>query len=110
MDPVHLPHVSLVIPAFNEEDFLPALLDTVGEARAHYSGDQDAIEVVVADNCSTDGTAEIAADRGCTVASVERRRIAAARNVGARTARGDIVAFVDADSGPVRTPSSLSRS
>ena len=93
-----MPHISLVIPAFNEEDFLPALLNTVDEARAQYSGDQDAIEVVVADNGSTDRTAEIAADRGCRVASVERRRIAAARNAGARIAQSDIVAFVDADS------------
>ncbi len=93
-----MPHISLVIPAFNEEDFLPALLNTVDEARAQYSGDQDAIEVVVADNGSTDRTAEIAADRGCRVATVERRRIAAARNAGARIAQSDIVAFVDADS------------
>ena len=93
-----MPHISLVIPAFNEEDFLPALLNTVDEARAQYAGDQDAIEVVVADNGSTDRTAEIAADRGCRVASVERRRIAAARNAGARIAQSDIVAFVDADS------------
>ena len=93
-----MPHISLVIPAFNEEDFLPALLDTVDQARAEYSGDPDAIEVVVADNDSTDRTAEIARDRGCKVASVERRRIAAARNAGGRVAEGDIIAFVDADS------------
>lgn len=93
-----MPHISLVIPAFNEEDFLPALLDTVDEARAQYSGGQDAIEVVVADNGSTDRTAQIAAERGCRVASVEKRRIAAARNGGARIAQSDIVAFVDADS------------
>ena len=93
-----MPHISLVIPAFNEEDFLPALLDTVDHARVDYSGDPDTLEVVVADNGSTDRTAEIAGDRGCKVASVERRRIAAARNAGARIAEGDIVAFVDADS------------
>ena len=92
------PKFSLVIPAHNEEDFLPRLLDTVGEARRQYRGGADAIEVVVADNLSTDGTAEIARSRGCRVASVKERVIAAARNGGAKAAQGRVLAFLDADS------------
>ncbi len=93
------PHLSLVIPAYNEEAFLPRLLDTVDAARAAYRGPdgRGAIEVIVADNSSTDRTAEVAAARGCRVASVELRRIAAARNGGAKIARGEILCFVDAD-------------
>jgi glycosyltransferase involved in cell wall biosynthesis len=90
--------ISLVIPAFNEEDYLPALLDSVDEARARYAGDGAAIEVVVADNASTDRTAALALERGCRVVSEPRRRIASARNAGARAAQGEILAFVDADS------------
>jgi len=88
---------SLIIPAYNEERLLPRLLDSVEVARAAYAK-ADAIEIIVADNMSTDRTLEIARIRGCRVASVEKRVIAAARNGGARVAQGEIVAFIDADS------------
>jgi hypothetical protein len=58
------PRYSLIIPAYNEERLLPRLLDSLDIARASY-GDRGAVEVIVADNGSTDRTAEIAADRGC---------------------------------------------
>ena len=88
---------TLVIPAHNEEEALPRLLDTVDVARACYSFGVSAIEVIVADNVSTDRTAEIAAARGCRVVSVATRLIAAARNGGATQALSPILAFVDAD-------------
>lgn len=53
--------------------------------------------MIVADNASTDATAQIAERAGCRVVSVERRAIGAARNGGARVARGEILCFVDAD-------------
>jgi glycosyltransferase involved in cell wall biosynthesis len=90
------PRFSVVVPAYNEEKDLPRLIDTIDAARASY-GRPDAIEVVVADNLSTDGTGAIAAARGCRVVRVEKRVIAAARNGGARAARGEILCFVDAD-------------
>ena len=95
---MNAPRFSLVIPAYNEATLLPALLDTVDAARDHYQGGRDAIEVIVADNASTDETASIAGVRGCRVAHVEKRMIAAARNGGAALALGDIVCFIDADS------------
>ena len=88
---------SLVIPARNEEAYLPRLLDTVDVARQRYRGGPGAIEVIVADNVSTDRTAQIALDRGCRVARVEKRIIAAVRNGGAAAATREILAFVDAD-------------
>jgi glycosyltransferase involved in cell wall biosynthesis len=90
------PRFSVVIPAYNEERYLPRLIDTIDAARASY-GRPEAVEVVVADNQSTDNTAAIAAARGCRVVSVEKRVIAAARNRGARAARGEILCFIDAD-------------
>jgi glycosyltransferase involved in cell wall biosynthesis len=92
-----LPRFSLVIPAYNEERFLPRLLDSVDQAARRYAHGAAAVEVIVADNASTDRTAEIARERGCQVVPVAKRSIAAARNGGGRAARGEFVGFVDAD-------------
>lgn len=95
------PKISLVIPAWNEAALLPRLLDSVEAARAHWiesGGQAQDIEVIVADNSSTDATADIARERGCLVAPVEKRVIAASRNGGAALAHGELLCFVDADS------------
>lgn len=89
---------SLIIPARNEAAYLPRLLHTVTVARERYRGGAHAVEVIVADNCSTDETAELARRHGCRVVQTDRRVIGAVRNAGARAARGDVLAFVDADS------------
>jgi len=90
------PRYSLIVPAYNEERLLPRLLDSIDVARATYAQSGE-VEVIVADNNSTDRTAGIAAARGCTVVHVDKRVIAAVRNGGARVARGEILSFVDAD-------------
>src|SRR6266853_978654 len=89
---------SVIIPAYNEEQYLPRLLDSIELARSNYSGGATAVEVIVADNDSTDHTAEIALARGARVVKVAKRRIAAARNGGARAGAGEILCFIDADS------------
>lgn len=89
---------SVVIPAFNEERYLPRLLDSIEVARSNYSGGSSAIEVIVADNDSSDRTAAVAVAHGARVVTVMKRRIAAARNGGGHAARGEIVCFIDGDS------------
>ena len=89
--------ISVVIPAYNEVGYLPRLLDTIDAARDRYEGGKETVEVIVADNASTDRTAQIAGECGCRVVRVEKRAIGAVRNGGAAVARGDILAFVDAD-------------
>ena len=88
----------MVIPAHNEEAYLPRLLDSIDRARRVYSRRAEAIEIIVVDDASTDRTADVARTRGCRAITIEERRIARARNAGARAAAGEILAFVDADS------------
>ena len=90
--------ISLIVPAFNEAKYLPRLLDSVEVALRAYRGARGDVEVVVADNGSTDGTAAVAVDGGCRVVPAIPRSIGATRNAGARAARGNVLAFVDADS------------
>lgn len=92
------PRFSVVIPAYNEERYLPRLLDSLDAAIAAHPAGFARIELVVADNASTDATGAIARERGCVVAPVEKRCIAASRNGGARASNGEILCFVDADS------------
>lgn len=89
--------ISLVIPCYNEARLLPRLLDSVDAARAAYRGDPAGVEVIIADNGSTDRTREIPVARGCRLAVTADKNIGANRNAGARLARGELLAFVDAD-------------
>lgn len=54
-------------------------------------------EIVVADDASDDATGEIAQAFGAQVVREHHRQIAATRNAGARTATGNLLIFVDAD-------------
>ncbi len=88
------PKLSFVVPAHNEEYELPA---TLGALRVAADSSKQTYEVIVVDDASTDATAEIARKFGARVVTISRRQIAAARNAGARVARGEILFFVDAD-------------
>jgi glycosyltransferase involved in cell wall biosynthesis len=86
--------ISFIIPAYNEERFLPATLSSIHKA-AQSSGLP--YEVIVADDDSSDRTSEIAKAEGARVINVAHRQIAATRNSGAKEAKGEIFIFVDAD-------------
>lgn len=86
--------LSFVVPAHNEEPLLAATLHAIHDAARACSVDY---EIVVANDESTDRTAIIAAELGARVISVCHRQIAATRNSGARTATGEMLVFVDAD-------------
>lgn len=91
------PAISLVIPAHNEERLLPRLLASVERARDAYRAGGDQVEVIVANDSSTDRTGDLARELGARVVEVSARNIGAARNAGAAAAIGAIIAFVDAD-------------
>lgn len=94
--------VSVLLPAYNEGPAIEAVLDEVVEALAD---GQRRFEIVVVDDGSTDDTADrvrrFALDCGrCPVRLVtlpENRGAGAARKVGIRAARGEIVVMLDAD-------------
>lgn len=86
--------ISFVVPAYNEEQLLGRTLRALAKAAR---GTGRPFEVIVADDASTDRTAEIARELGATVVAVNHRQIAANRNAGARAAGGDVLIFVDAD-------------
>ncbi|WP_353228109.1 glycosyltransferase [Novosphingobium sp.] len=90
------PRISLVIPAYNEEECLPACLDAV---MAHVA--DHVCEVIVVDNNSTDGTrAVIERYPAVTYVFEPHKGITRARQCGYRAASGDILAYVDADTRP----------
>jgi glycosyltransferase involved in cell wall biosynthesis len=89
------PDYSIVIPAYNEERLLPRTLRSVRRAMDRLP--ELAGEVVVADNASTDRTAQVAAESGARVVHEPHRQIARARNAGAAAARGRYLIFLDAD-------------
>jgi glycosyltransferase involved in cell wall biosynthesis len=97
-DPAFPKLVTVVVPVLDAAATLPQQLDAL--AWQTYSG---AWEVVISDNGSTDGSADLArgwADRLPDlriVDSSDRRGINHARNVGAAAARGDLVLLCDAD-------------
>jgi glycosyltransferase involved in cell wall biosynthesis len=86
--------ISFVVPAHNEEKYLAATLASIHEA-ARTVGER--YEIVVVDDSSTDATAAIAQAALARVERVEKRKIAAVRNAGARVAQGEVLIFVDAD-------------
>lgn len=86
--------LSFVLPAHNEEAHLPGSLGAI-HAAAKALGKP--YEIIVADDASSDRTAQVAREHGATVVSIEARQIAAARNAGAAIAKGERLFFVDAD-------------
>lgn len=87
------PQVSIIIPTFNARSYIE---QSVSSALASYDV---SIEVIVVDDGSTDGTMEVVHARFPTVQCVRQERGGPyrARNFGARLARGEWLAFLDAD-------------
>jgi lipopolysaccharide/colanic/teichoic acid biosynthesis glycosyltransferase/GT2 family glycosyltransferase len=86
-----------VVPAYNAADTLQLCLD----ALAKQDFPPSAYEIIVVDDGSTDGTAELARSASVHVISQPNTGAAAARNAGARAARGEFLLFTDADCAPV---------
>ncbi len=83
---------SIVIPVYNEADSLYACLEAIAKLKTK------PYEVIVVDNNSTDGSAEVAARfNWVTLVSEEKQGVVHARSRGFDEANGDIIARIDAD-------------
>jgi glycosyltransferase involved in cell wall biosynthesis len=90
--------ISVVIPAFNEEDYLGQTLASLDRAKAFLLEEENiSVQTIVVDNNSSDSTAKMARDFGATVIRETDRNVAKVRNTGARFASADILVFIDAD-------------
>jgi glycosyltransferase involved in cell wall biosynthesis len=86
------PRFSVVIPAFNESTYLPECLRSL--AAQDFTG---AVELIVVDNNSTDGTASVARAMGATVVTEPKPGVCSARQRGTEVACGEIIVSTDAD-------------
>src|SRR3954469_13702264 len=87
-----MPSVSVVIPAYNAERTIGAVLDALA------AQDPRPLEVIVVDDRSTDATRSIAEAHGVRVVATDHAGYAGgARNRGWEEARGDVVVFLDSD-------------
>ncbi|PIR75749.1 MAG: hypothetical protein CO030_04375 [Candidatus Magasanikbacteria bacterium CG_4_9_14_0_2_um_filter_42_11] len=84
--------VSIVIPARNEEDFLPACLSAIDAQETDAQ-----LEIIVVDNGSTDKTVLIAEGHGVQVLYEPVPGVGRARAHGTRAAHGTYVLHIDAD-------------
>jgi glycosyltransferase involved in cell wall biosynthesis len=85
--------ISCIVPVFNGEGYIREALESI-LAQTHRP-----LEIIVADDGSTDRTASIVAGFGERVRYVKQsnKGPATARNLGLSMATGDLVAFLDAD-------------
>lgn len=107
MSQLDVERVSIIVPIYNGEDGVSALLDAL-RAQDYPS---DRFEVLIVDNGSTDNTMDIIEAYGRAhptfplrlLKEHERRGSYAARNKGVSVATGDILAFTDGDCQPIST-------
>ena len=86
------PSISVIIPVYNGARFLGEALQSVDDQTLR------PLEVLVVDDGSTDGSAGIAESRpGVRCLRMAHRGVSAARNLAVREARGEWLAFLDAD-------------
>ncbi|MFA6514103.1 MAG: glycosyltransferase [Patescibacteria group bacterium] len=85
--------LSIVIPALNEEKYLPRLLDSI--KKQEFSD----YEIIISDGGSVDRTIMIAEEFGARVTiNPKIKHPSAQRNHGAEIAKGEVLLFLDADS------------
>lgn len=84
--------ISVIVPAYNVEETLSTLLDSLSNQSCRD------FELVIVDDCSKDNTCQVAESYNCTLVRLPRNRgPATCRNIGVKKAEGDILLFTDSD-------------
>lgn len=86
--------LTVIIPAKNEAKYIKKCIESLGNAIQKWGGKA---EIILVDNGSKDTTKQIAEAKGCLVIEQLEGTISKLRNIGAKNARGNIMAFLDAD-------------
>ena len=93
MDACKGERISVIIPAFNEEENIEATLESLGSI-------SQIVEIIVVDDASQDNTASLARKKGATVVSMPHNRgKGGAMEEGIKMAKEEVIAFLDADLG-----------
>ncbi|NDC40457.1 MAG: glycosyltransferase family 2 protein [Chitinophagia bacterium] len=87
------PRVSVVIPAYNEENNILSLLTSLAANQTDF-----AVEVIVVNNNSVDKTEELVRQAGVTCVNEYKKGVVAARTAGLMAASGEFILNADADS------------
>jgi cellulose synthase/poly-beta-1,6-N-acetylglucosamine synthase-like glycosyltransferase len=87
---------SVIVPVFDGAETLDACL----RALSAQTIENGRYEVIIVDDGSADGSADVAARHGATVIHQDHAGAAAARNRGSQQARGQVLLFTDADCEP----------
>ena len=93
MNKLERPKISVIIRTLNEAKYLPECLNSVKEQS--YTGE---IETIIVDSGSTDGTLNIARERGCKVVEIDKRKFTFGRslNLGCENGTGEIFVLLSA--------------
>ena len=84
--------ISIIIPTYNSESTIKECLDSV------FNSNFKDFDVILISDKSTDGTVEIAKKYNCQIIELsENKGPAYVRNLGAKTAKGYILFFIDSD-------------
>jgi len=90
---INSPFISIIIPALNEEAFIGDCLTSIKKLNT----ESLSCEIIVVDNGSNDKTIQVSEGYGARVLIKKDGTIGALRNYGARSSKGEILAFLDAD-------------
>lgn len=85
-------NVSVIVPTWNEGKYIGKCLSSLKQQSL-----KNSFEVIVVDGGSTDRTLDIAREHAHRVLLAPGKPVGAARNLGASMSKGDILAFIDAD-------------